>query len=60
MIDPIQDHICGSGEEGLEPDSGKIITCAHRVVTKIKYYELYFKLHRGVQMLIMSVILTRS
>ena len=40
--------------------SRKIIICARKVVVKIKYYEICFKLHRVVQILIISVISTRS
>lgn len=45
--------------EGL--DYGKIIiTCTHRVVGKVIFMQLCFKLQRVVQILIMSVISTRS
>lgn len=39
--------------------SRKIKICAQRVVVKIKYYEICFKPHRVVEILIMSVISTR-
>lgn len=40
--------------------SRKIIICAQKVVVKIKYYEICFKLHRVVQILIINVISTTS
>lgn len=50
-------HIVVGLSEALP--SRKIKIRGRRVVVKIKYYEICFKLHRVEQILIMSVISTR-